>query len=223
MKRGSVIGLILSVGSVIGVIFLLFYSAFIIDQTQWAVLYHGGKINSAEVLPAGVHFKWPWIDRVVILDRRVNLYENKDNNKHYYMLWRVENFDVYLNKVGENTELLFSAVQAEIAKAESLQDIAKVLRANFGVDLMDLQIQAVKTELIPPSEEAQPAAILAEARAKALQIRQAGAEEVAAIYGELYRQDPAFYSFYQGLRLYQQLFNKNEVVVIIGADVSHGV
>ena len=63
--------------AVVAVFAVIVQSAFIVDQTQHAIVLQLGKPITEEALPPGLHFKLPFVQNVVFFDARILDYDAK--------------------------------------------------------------------------------------------------------------------------------------------------
>ncbi|AWB68507.1 protease modulator HflC [Saccharobesus litoralis] len=118
--------------------FFVYTSVFVINEGTRGIVIQFGKVkrdvdNSTVVHEPGIHFKWPFIETVRILDARVQTMddeadrfvtsEKKDLIVDSYVKWRIESFETFYLKTGGDT-----------MRAEALlkKKINNGLRSEFG-------------------------------------------------------------------------------------------
>src|SRR5687767_4046084 len=85
-------------------LFLLMGSAFIVNESQTAIVLNLGKIVRSNLQP-GLHFKWPVVEDVRRFDRRIlslddapERYltaEKKDVEVDFFVKWRIKNVTTF--------------------------------------------------------------------------------------------------------------------------------
>jgi modulator of FtsH protease HflC len=125
------------VGIVLGVVFALLIlaslSAFTVDQRQRAIVFQLGEIKEI-VNDPGLHFKWPLIQNVRYVDRRILTLDTPDTERFItsekknvlvdsFVKWRIEDVRQY-----------YISVQADEQRAQTriAQTINAALREEFG-------------------------------------------------------------------------------------------
>ena len=131
---------------IIVVFFIGNMSAFVVKEGEVALVFHMCKIkrdnNNAELGP-GIHFKWPLVEKVKILDKRIQTLstnkpepfittEKKEVYIDYYVQWKID-----------NTENYFITTQGEKLKAENL--IRKYIDSSLREQVGSLTIQEIVT------------------------------------------------------------------------------
>jgi len=86
--------------AILGVLVLLFLSAFTVSETQLAIKFKFGEIVSTDLAP-GLHFQWPLVNnvrrfekRIVTLDAKPERFltsEKKDVRVDFFVKWRIGN------------------------------------------------------------------------------------------------------------------------------------
>lgn len=205
-------------------------SLFIIKENEWGVL----SSYPSKVFEKGAYFKFPGFDNVVRINRGQRVYNNQTNQLKYYLIWKIENIDLYLHRAGipPNERLLFSAIQEKIEQIlqslvnkgegnnlmQILRDPVEDVLKSFGVHLIALQTQLLDIPATPLSEAGKAEVLLTKAQDRVAEIQDKGRRDVAAIYDEWYQKDPEFYLFYQHLKAYRQLLNKEDLTIVVGMD-----
>ncbi len=143
MKRGVLI----TVGII--VVLALIYlsmSVFIVDQTKQAVVLRFGKIVKV-IKDPGIHFKQPFVDNVVIFEKRILLYDiepekiitadKKTLVVDTYALWRIEDPEVFLKSMRSVTlaqtridDVVYSHIRDVFAKG-TFEDVVTYKREEF--------------------------------------------------------------------------------------------
>jgi modulator of FtsH protease HflC len=127
----SRLGIVL--GAVLGLLILASLSAFTVDQRQRAIVFQLGEIKEI-VNDPGLHFKWPLIQNVRYVDRRILTLDTPDTERFItsekknvlvdsFVKWRVEDVRQY-----------YISVQADEQRAQTriAQTINAALREEFG-------------------------------------------------------------------------------------------
>jgi membrane protease subunit HflC len=117
---------------------LMFTSLFTVTEGQHAMLLRLGRLvkdttGQALILAPGLHIKAPFIDRVYLLDTRIQTLdikssrivtkEKKDVMVDYYAKWRVKNLDQYFRATGGNSMKALNLLE---------QQLNTLIRAEFG-------------------------------------------------------------------------------------------
>jgi membrane protease subunit HflC len=118
---------------VVGVLILASLSAFTVDQRQRAIVFQLGEIKEI-VNDPGLHFKWPLIQNVRYVDRRILTLDTPDTERFItsekknvlvdsFVKWRIEDVRQY-----------YISVQADELRAQTriAQTINAALREEFG-------------------------------------------------------------------------------------------
>lgn len=137
------------------IIFLGFNSLFFVSEGTKAIVIQFGKVqrdaatDETNVYTPGLHFKVPFIDRVVALDARVQTLddspdrfvtaEKKDLIVDSYVKWRIDNFARYFLSTGGNR------LQAE---ALLKQKVNNGLRSEFGTRTIGQIVSGERSELM---------------------------------------------------------------------------
>jgi modulator of FtsH protease HflC len=119
--------------AVLGLLILASLSAFTVDQRQRAIVFQLGEIKEI-VNDPGLHFKWPLIQNVRYVDRRILTLDTPDTERFItsekknvlvdsFVKWRVEDVRQY-----------YISVQADEQRAQTriAQTINAALREEFG-------------------------------------------------------------------------------------------
>lgn len=113
----------------------------------------------------------------------------------------IEVVDIRIKRIdlpAEVSNSIFARMEAERER------VAKDLRSRG----------AEEAEKIRSDADRQRTVILAEARRQAESLRGEGDAEATDIYAEAYQQNEGFYSFYRRLGAYQNVFNRDDILVI---------
>ncbi len=144
---------------VVLVIILGFGSLFVVPEGSKAIVIQFGKVqrDSQEqtvVFSPGLHFKLPFIDRVVQLDARIQTLddpadrfvtsEKKDLIVDSYVKWRIKDFATYYLSTGGNK------LQAE---ALLKQKVNNGLRSEFGTRTISQIVSGERSELMDEAME----------------------------------------------------------------------
>lgn len=137
------------------IIFLGFNSLFFVSEGTRAIVIQFGKVQrdaatgETNVFSPGLHFKVPFIDRVVALDARVQTLddspdrfvtaEKKDLIVDSYVKWRIDDFARYFLSTGGNK------LQAE---ALLKQKVNNGLRSEFGTRTIGQIVSGERSELM---------------------------------------------------------------------------
>jgi membrane protease subunit HflC len=98
---------------------------------------------------------------------------------------------------------------------EGVQNIYEHMRAQSTARAASLRAVAnTKAEVIKKNAEANVRLTLANAQVQASKLRGEGDAKAAQIYSQAYSQDPDFYGFYRRMMIYQNVLNKNAVLVL---------
>lgn len=142
------------VALVITLAVLLFSSLFVVTEGTKAIVIQFGKVQQdgagqTVVFDPGLHFKLPFIDRVVVLDARVQTLddapdrfvtsEKKDLIVDSYVKWRIKDFARYYLSTGGNK------LQAE---ALLKQKVNNGLRSEFGTRTIAQIVSGERSELM---------------------------------------------------------------------------
>lgn len=119
------------------VVILAYMSCFVVTQGSKGLILRLGNLHSrnAEVLvyQPGLHFKIPLIDKVILLDARLQSIdvpssrvlteEQKSVDVDYFIKWRIKNFEFY-----------YTSTNADLYLAKNLltRKVNDILRAQFG-------------------------------------------------------------------------------------------
>ncbi|ARC54796.1 cell division protein FtsH [Candidatus Riesia sp. GBBU] len=127
-----------SILCILTVILFLSFSSFIVKETERAIILRFGKVlrdgnKTPIVYRSGLHFKIPFIERIKILDARIQTLdvqadryltkENKDLIVDSYLKWKINDFSRYYVTTGGNSN------SAEILLKRKFSDR---LRSEFG-------------------------------------------------------------------------------------------
>lgn len=139
---------LLLIGGVLLVLLVIVQAAFIVPETHRAVVLRFGGLIKTDV-PAGLHFKIPFVDenrnfdtRVLAMDLPVRSYytvEQKPLDVNSYATWRIVNVGQY-----------YRAAQGDEARARTLliSRIDKGLRDQFGKRTMHEVVAGEREELM---------------------------------------------------------------------------
>ncbi len=204
MKIKSYFGLLVFLG-VVGV--GLFFSVFIVDEVDQAIIKSFGEIKRVEK-DAGVKFKFPWED-VVFYEKRQMLFDaepseiiTQDKKKivvDNYTVWKISEPDKFAKNLytAENAkatmnEIIFSNFRAEIGKftlSDIISDRREMLDAvinrtqqkfdQLGIEIIDFRI--IKSDLPPENVSSVVKRMQSERDAMAAKYRAEGTETAEKI------------------------------------------
>jgi len=149
MKAGKVFSVILLIVILIG----LFASLFVLDETQQAIITQFGKPVGQPITTAGIHFKMPLIQKVLVFDKRLLEWDGnpqeiptKDNKFIYidtFARWRITDALTFYKSnrsemVGYSRldDLLDGAVRDEIAN-HSLPEIIRSSEREMNIAIVE--------------------------------------------------------------------------------------
>ncbi|MDN5341829.1 protease modulator HflC [Oceanotoga sp. DSM 15011] len=208
--------LVLSLIIVFTVIFILFSSFYILDQTQQAAVLRFGEIKKIETEP-GLHFKTPFIDNVDKFEKRIMIYDinperlitadKKTIVVDTYALWKISNPKVFIESMRTVStaltridDIIYSHVRDVIAKY-NFEEILSKQRFNlldeiknrsenslkeFGINIVDVRVK--RTDLPQENTKAVYNRMNAERFSIAAQIRAEGKRESEKIKAEADKQ-----------------------------------
>lgn len=132
---------------------------FTVKETEWAVMFKLGEITQADYEP-GLHFKLPWINRIVKFDNRVLTAdeepkrfltgEKKDVIVDSYVKWKiVDPAQFYTSTGGGNVrraeQLIYQKVDASLRREFGNRTVQEVVSAERGT-IMGVVTQNVNDE-----------------------------------------------------------------------------
>lgn len=172
----------------------------------------GGNIARAQILlrqqvnnSLRAQFGGRTISEVVTDDRLEIMSHLRDDADHSAAPLGIDIIDVRIQAIDlprEVSEAVFSRMQAE------RQRVATEHRAK-GKSL---------AEAIKAQADAKATIILAKAKKEAATVMAMADHEAAKIYANAYNQDPKFYEFYRSLKAYNDIFKKNQDMLVLSAD-----
>ncbi len=145
---------------IIVVVFLMFQSVYIVDETQRAIVLQLGKPVSGVVKP-GIHFKIPFLQNVVKFDHRLLEYDapvaeiiTKDKKTlvvDNYARWRINDpllFYKTVKTISRGVSRLEDIVYSELRVALGNHDLVDIVSTKRD-DIMEKVTQNVKRQLLP--------------------------------------------------------------------------
>ena len=154
MKNLSIIGALL-------LALLLVNSTYIVNESQVALLFQLGRIQTADIGP-GLHFKIPLVQNAVIFDRRILTLdapperyltsEKKDVNVDFFAKWRIKDVRLfYTTTLGEELSaqqrlgpILMEGLRNQISQ-RTLRETVSDARSSMTKSLVDTANEAAKT------------------------------------------------------------------------------
>lgn len=128
---------------VIIILVLAYFSIYVVNEGQQALLLYLGEISThangqADIELPGLHFKWPFLNQATIFDTRLQTLsvdssriltqEQKYLLVDYYAKWRINDLPLYYTRTGGD---------ADIARDLLQQKINDNLRVEFGKRTLD--------------------------------------------------------------------------------------
>lgn len=200
--------LFLAVGGAV-LLFFLLQSAFVVDQTETALVVQLGK-PASDALTPGLHFKVPLIQSVIFFDARVLDYDSKraeiltEDKKamvvDHYTKWRIKDPLQFYRTVrgiagaqARLDDITYAALREalgrytliEIVSEKRTEIMDQVVKSSqqllspYGIAVVDVRIK--RTDLPPENERAIFGRMQAERERQAKQYRSEGREEAAKI------------------------------------------
>lgn len=214
------LGMTILAGAVL-LLILIWNSLFIVDQREQAILLQFGKPVEiepgvpADPLGPGLHFKIPFIQRVVVYDTRIQVYDadpkeiitldKKTLVVDSYAKWRIVDPLRFYNRVttiSRAQERLKQIIYSDVLEAlgrYNMHDIVATARVQImdevirnsqveelGIEVIDVRIK--RTDLPPENENAIFERMRAEREQQAKQYRSEGDEEYAIITSDADKQ-----------------------------------
>lgn len=204
-------------------VIVLWSSVYVVDQREQAIVLQFGKpVEIAPGMPApavgpGLHFKWPFMQRVFIYDTRILVYDAKpaeiltrdkktlvvDN----YAKWRIVDPLVFYNKVttipraqARLDDIIYSHMREALGRYDMIDIVASMrdqimteVTARSRAQIAELGIEVVdvrikRTDLPMENERAIFERMKAEREQQAMQYRSEGDEEYAKITSDADKQ-----------------------------------
>jgi membrane protease subunit HflC len=127
----SRLGIVL--GVVVGLLILASLSAFTVDQRQRAIVFQLGEIKEI-INDPGLHFKWPLIQNVRYVDRRILTLDTPDTERFITSEKKNLLVDSFIKWRIEDARQYYISVQADEQRAQTriAQTINAALREEFG-------------------------------------------------------------------------------------------
>lgn len=203
MKQGKlsvVVGLVLAVAA-----FVVLQCAFIVDQTERAIVLQLGKPVGGDLGP-GLHFKLPFVQNVIYFDHRILEYDatpaeilTKDKKNlvvDNYCRWRIKDPLLFYRTVrnipgGKSRldDIIYAELRValgqytltEVVSSERSQIMSEVtkkgnmLLSDYGIEILDVRIK--RTDLPQENQRAIYGRMRAERERQAKQYRSEGREE----------------------------------------------
>ena len=211
MRSNIAGGLVALLG--LGVLVVAYGSLFTVYQTDQAIVVQFGEPVRVVTEP-GLHFKWPLVQSVISVDKRILDLENSaqeviafdqkrlvvdafaryrvsDPLKFYQTIGAIEGANARLST------LLNSSLRRVLGEATSI-DIVRDKRAQL--------MAAVRTQL------------QAEAQSKGEQTRGEGDAERNRIYADAFGRDQDFFSFYRSMQAYETGLRSNDTRLLLRPD-----
>ncbi|WP_422667447.1 protease modulator HflC [Buchnera aphidicola] len=273
--------------SLFSLLFLFVFSSFfVIQEGERGIILQFGKVlrnntNKTVVYTPGLHFKWPFLDTVKILDSRIHTINNeldhvvtKDKKEiiiESYVRWKISDFSrYYLNtegkKIWQIETLLKHYINDQLRLYASNVDIKDIIShadtrltccilnnintiSVLGINVLDFRIKKInfsesmyhtiynrmnlEQELIAQNKRSEGyekekklrsytdykiSIILAKSEKKALIIRSQAEAKVTKLFAKNFSKEPDFYLFIRSLRAYENIFQKNNNVIILNID-----
>jgi len=149
--------LLFGVAVVVAVLVLLSFSAFTVDPTEQALVLRFGQTVRAPIDQPGLYWRWPFIDSVIVIDKRILALDNErqevvvqDNQRlevDAFVRYRVSDPLLFYQSVqtprGANLQLsgiLNSALRRTLSEA-SIADIVRLKRDALMANIRD-QVRA---------------------------------------------------------------------------------
>ncbi len=119
---------------------VVFASTYVLKPGQAALVLRNGQVSSGQSSP-GLHWKWPLLDRVIILDTRVRLVSGQSNSKPkqprrqatpnyaYTLAWRISSPRVYYRATHDNPASVgarFNAVAQKVFSNPEIKEMGTV-------------------------------------------------------------------------------------------------
>jgi len=128
------------IGALIIVIaFLVYLSAYTVEENQRAVLFKLGEVKQTNIQP-GLHFKWPFIEKVsklnyqlLTLRSRSNRFKTSDNKSvlvGFLVKWNISNLKQY-----------YHTTQGDMGQAENR--LLQILKEGLGSDINKLTLKEI--------------------------------------------------------------------------------
>jgi len=200
-------------------VLLLLNSVYVIDERALGILFRFGEVQRAPLAP-GLHFKWPFAESVVKLDRRLRddghsvRVPTSDQNTlevDFYVRWRIADPVAYYRATGGQElvagDRLLTLVDRSLRDALATRSVAQVV-ADSGAALpaqlrgatqakateLGIEVADVRIEHLALGKEIAESyyeRMRAERRRIAEQLRAQGAEEAETLRAEADRQAQA--------------------------------
>lgn len=126
---------------IIVIAFLVYLSVYTVEENQRAVLFKLGELEQTNIQP-GLHFKWPFIDKVIKLNHqlltlrsRSNQFKTSDNKSvlvGFLVKWDISNIKQY-----------FHSTQGNMQQAENR--LSQILKEGLGSHLNKLTLKEIIT------------------------------------------------------------------------------
>ena len=171
--------------------FVLANSLYIVDQVSQAVVLQFGD-PVALISEPGLKFKTPFIQTVVVFDKRVLDYEPPGEEVIGSDQKRIADLPA------ENSDAIYARMQSERGRE------AKQFRAE-GYEMA----QGIKAQA-----DLERTVILAKAARQAQISRGEGDAQSIGIYAKAFGQDPSFYAFYRSLQAYRTTLGNSSTFVL---------
>jgi modulator of FtsH protease HflC len=151
----------ISIVAALVALLLLVNSAFVVRQSEVALLFQLGRIQKADIGP-GLHFKLPMIQDAVVFDRRILTLdapperyltsEKKDVNVDFFAKWRVKDVRLYytttlgdeLSAQQRLTPMLMEGLRNQISQ-RTLRETVSDARSSMTEALVDTSNEAART------------------------------------------------------------------------------
>src|SRR5579864_5298988 len=218
-------------------------SVFTVQQTEQALVVRFGAPVDVVTDP-GLHFKAPFIDTVIPVDKRILDLENpaqeiiaSDQKRlvvDAFARYKIKNALQFYQSVGTiqaaNGQLDHEAdgygiqvVDVRIRRADlpdqNSQAVYQRMKTERQREAAEFRAQgSQKAQEIKSNADREATVIVAEANSKAEQIRGEGDAERNRLFAEAYSRDPDFFAFYRSMSAYETGFKSNDTRFLLRPD-----